>query len=178
MCVVCDRLDRASIELAILEMPEHPGDSIEAIADRFDVDVSSLKTHAVFHVPTVSNVETGSLARNMKLHEADMLSSVCNEYMATLTVLGRRVRSLAEGTSLPDSYYNDTNGDEEFGRQLKLTKMLTKPMVDLYIGLGSEIRSTVKTVAELNRMINGEDDGASAGLKALADALRGTPADD
>ena len=57
-----------------------------------------------------------------------------------------------------------------------MAKMLTKPMTDLYIGLGGEIRQAVKTMSEVDRMLNGPEDTATSGLRALADAIRGSGA--
>ena len=94
-----------------------------------------------------------------------MLAAVGQEYLVTLKTMGRRINKLAQVSSIDIE-------DEE--KQLKLAKLLTKPMVDLYVGLGGEIRQTVKTMAELDRMLNGPEDNLSSGLGALAAAIRGS----
>lgn len=197
-CKICNHPDRAEIENAILTMtadaPPNEQNSIEKIAEHYKVPLDELKMHALFHTPLVGdgdieelhaaggcngdiqsfdpNVEQtlkaaprDSLTRKMKLREADMLASVGQEYLVTLKTMGRRINKLAQVSSIDIE-------DEE--KQLKLAKLLTKPMVDLYVGLGGEIRQTVKTMAELDRMLNGPEDNLSSGLGALAAAIRGS----
>lgn len=187
-CMICNHPKRDEIENALLTMvfdaPPNASNSIEAIADQYSVSLEELKMHAMFHTPLVGdgdvasinkktaavdnadgNVTTSrdSLTRKIKLREADMLATVGREYLVTLKTMGRRINKLAQISSIDVE-------DEE--KQLKLAKLLTKPMVDLYIGLGGEIRQTVKTMAELDRMLNGPEDSAITGLAALAQAIR------
>lgn len=187
-CMICNHPKRDEIENALLTMvfgaPPNASNSIEAIADQYSVSLEELKMHAMFHTPLVGdgdvasinqktttvdnadvNVTTSrdSLTRKIKLREADMLATVGREYLVTLKTMGRRINKLAQISSIDVE-------DEE--KQLKLAKLLTKPMVDLYIGLGGEIRQTVKTMAELDRMLNGPEDSAATGLAALAQAIR------
>lgn len=199
-CKICNHADRAEIENAILTMtadaPPNEQNSIEQIAEQYKVPLDELKMHALFHTPLVGDgdidvVEScacdgdscaipeatyvdgqpvkaeprDSLTRKMKLREADMLAAVGQEYLVTLKTMGRRINKLAQVSSIDIE-------DEE--KQLKLAKLLTKPMVDLYVGLGGEIRQTVKTMAELDRMLNGPEDNPSSGLGALAAAIRGS----
>lgn len=200
-CRICNHPDRAEIENAILTMtadaPPNDENSIEAIAAQYNVPLNELKMHALFHTPLVGDgdieelksaetltmtagdtqleVESvkaaprDSLTRRMKLREADMLAAVGNEYLVTLKTMGRRINRLAQVSSIDIE-------DEE--KQLKLAKLLTKPMVDLYVGLGGEIRQTVKTMAELDRLLNGPEDNATTGLMALAKAIQGSDTSD
>ena len=188
MCTICNHPDRAEIENAILSMTDGVKTSIEVIAEQYDVSLSDLKMHALFHTPLVGaadieelrDAETlgdtehtevvraaprDSLTRRMKLREADLLAAVGNEYLVTMKTMGRRINKLAQVSEI-DIEDND--------RQLKLAKLLTKPMVDLYVGLGGEIRQTVKTMAELDRLLNGPEDSATSGLVALAKAIQGS----
>ena len=176
MCTICNHPDRAEIENAILSMTDEVKTSIEVIAEQYDVSLSDLKMHALFHTPLVDaadieelrdaetlggteqTVSVGatprdSLTRRMKLREADLLAAVGNEYLVTMKTMGRRINKLAQVSEI-DIEDND--------RQLKLAKLLTKPMVDLYVGLGGEIRQTVKTMAELDRLLNGPEDSATS----------------
>lgn len=190
-CRICNHRDRAEIENAILSMtasaPPNEHNTIEKIAEQFDVPIDDLKMHALFHTPLVGDSDiadlhaatTGvesdrngdkgtqreSLTRKMKLREADMLAAVGQEYLVTLKTMGRRINNMTQVSSI------DVEEDE---KQIKVAKLLTKPMVDLYIGLGSEIRQTVKTMAELDRMLNGPEDNGMSGLNALAAAIRGS----
>lgn len=189
LCTICNHPDRAEIENAILSMTDstQSGEktSIEVIAEQYDVSLADLKMHALFHTPLVgaadleqlgvTDSEQGdqdekavprdSLTRRMKLREADLLAAVGNEYLVTLKTMGRRINKLAQVSEI-DVEDND--------RQLRLAKLLTKPMVDLYVGLGGEIRQTVKTMAELDRLLNGPEDSATSGLVALAKAIQGS----
>lgn len=188
LCTICNHPDRAEIENAILSMTDGSKLSIEVIAEQYDVSLADLKMHALFHTPLVGaadleelrDAETlgdteqtevvraaprDSLTRRMKLREADLLAAVGNEYLVTLKTMGRRINKLAQVSEI-DVEDND--------RQLKLAKLLTKPMVDLYVGLGGEIRQTVKTMAELDRLLNGPEDSATSGLVALAKAIQGS----
>ena len=188
LCTICNHPDRAEIENAILSMTDGVKTSIEVIAEQYDVSLSDLKMHALFHTPLVDaadieelrDAETlgdteqtevvraaprDSLTRRMKLREADLLAAVGNEYLVTMKTMGRRINKLAQVSEI-DIEDND--------RQLKLAKLLTKPMVDLYVGLGGEIRQTVKTMAELDRLLNGPEDSTTSGLVALAKAIQGS----
>ena len=189
LCTICNHPDRAEIENAILSMTDGVKTSIEVIAEQYDVSLSDLKMHALFHTPLVDAADLeelrdadmtagdtvlteaerpaprDSLTRRMKLREADLLAAVGHEYLVTMKTMGRRINKLAQVSEI-DIEDND--------RQLKLAKLLTKPMVDLYVGLGGEIRQTVKTMAELDRLLNGPEDSATSGLMALAKAIQGS----
>ena len=188
LCTICNHPDRAEIENAILSMTDGSKTSIEVIAEQYDVSLADLKMHALFHTPLVGAADLeelrdaealgdteqtvavratprDSLTRRMKLREADLLAAVGNEYLVTMKTMGRRINKLAQVSEI-DIEDND--------RQLKLAKLLTKPMVDLYVGLGGEIRQTVKTMAELDRLLNGPEDSATSGLMALAKAIQGS----
>lgn len=186
-CKICSHPERAEIENAILSMTTAPVEermTVEEIAKEFEVDLNELKMHALFHTPLVSKQDVEvveqsdatedasapdtsreSLTRKMKLREADMLATVSNEYLVTLKAMGRRLSKLTAVSSI------DPEDDD---KQFQLSKLLTKPMVDLYIGLGGEIRQNVKTMAELDRMLNGPQDSTAGGLVALAQAIRGS----
>ena len=189
VCSICNSAYRADIENAILSMtsaatPEQRV-SIEEIAAQFDVDIDALKAHALFHAPMVTRFDIpqttdemedvaeepkagDSLTRRMKLHEADQLATVINEYMVTLKAMGRRINRLASTSTIPA---------EEEDKQYALAKLLTKPMVDLYLGLGGEIRQTCNTMADIDRKLNGPQETAGSGLTALAEAIRSSAAE-
>ena len=179
MCKICNSSMRMDIESSILRMTEDHEQTIDEIAEQFGCDVDELKTHALFHTPLVRACDLDpnyeekpqpfntschdSLTRQMKLREVDLLSEVANNYMLTLKTMGRRINKLAQVVSIDAE-------DEE--KEVKLAKLLTKPMVELYLGTGGEIRQTVKTMAEINHILNGESDPTANGLAALANAIR------
>lgn len=205
-CFICNHPDRGEIENAILQMtsaatPEERV-SLENIAEQFDLkgkdQYNQLKMHALFHMPLVTkhDLEVAaadlsdhfaegavvketpesstytegrmSMAQKLKLHEADMLTAVNHEYLVTLKAMGRRLNKLAHTSSIDDE-------DQE--QTLKISKWMTKPMVDLYLGLGAEIRKNVATLAEVDRALNGPQDSAASGLAALASAIRNSGSD-
>lgn len=180
MCKICNSPDRADIENAILSISMENGPTIDSIADQYQLDVNELRAHALWHTPLVAPEEITvaaayndqpvvegktSLVRRMKLREADVLNAVNNEYMVTLKALGRRINRLAARSDI------DVEDQE---KEVKLAKLLTKPMVDAYIGLGGEIRQNVKAMAEIDRLLNGPQDSTAGGLQALADAIKGS----
>lgn len=190
-CEICNRADRADIENAILSMHEVSGSGIEFIAEQFGCDLTELKRHAMFHLPLcdqlmmedpkfkpgVSTEEVDpreaehrtSLTRKLKLREADILEATSHEYLITLKALGRRINRLTKTSTI--------EGEDE-DLQLRIAKYLTKPMVELYIGVGGEIRSNVKQLAEIDRMLNGPQENTGSGLMALAKAIQGSGSDD
>lgn len=186
MCSICNRSDRGEIENAILNISAESGLTVESIAEQYKLDLQELRNHALFHTPLVApcdivtqttelqlNPEAEakvptSLARKMKLREADILATVNNEYLVTLKAMGRRINRLANVSSIDA---------EDEAKKVELAKLLTKPMVDLYIGLGGEIRQNVRAMAEVDRMLNGPQDSSTNGLLALADAIRGSGGD-
>lgn len=183
MCSICNRSDRAEIENAILNISAESGLTVESIAEQYKLDLQELRNHALFHTPLVApcdivtqttelqlNPEAeakvpASLARKMKLREADILATVSNEYLVTLKAMGRRINRLANVSEIDA---------EDDAKKVELAKLLTKPMVDLYIGLGGEIRQNVRAMAEVDRMLNGPQDNSTNGLQALADEIRGS----
>lgn len=186
MCSICNRSDRAEIENAILNISAESGLTIESIAEQYKLNIDELRNHALFHTPLVAPCDIvtpttdlqlnpdaeakvpTSLARKMKLREADILATVNNEYLVTLKAMGRRINRL---TSISEIDAEDAE------KKVELAKLLTKPMVDLYIGLGGEIRQNVKAMAEVDRMLNGPQDSGSNGLMALAEAIKGSGGD-
>lgn len=183
MCSICNRSDRAEIENTILNISAESGLTIDKIAEQYQLDPQELRNHALFHTPLVTpcDIVTSdtelklnpdaeakvptSLARKMKLREADILATVNNEYLVTLKAMGRRINRLANVSSIDA---------EDEAKKVELAKLLTKPMVDLYIGLGGEIRQNVKAMAEVDRMLNGPQENNNNGLQALAEAIRGS----
>lgn len=175
MCSICNRADRAEIENAVLSISTESGLTVEMIAEQYGCSLADLRTHALFHTPLVSTaaVEASettpeprpSLTRKIRLREADILEAVSNEYLVTLKAMGRRINKLANGSSIDA---------EDADKAVQLAKLLTKPMVDLYVGLGGEIRQNVRAMAEVDRMLNGPQENGNSGLQALADAIRGS----
>lgn len=153
-CLVCDHANRFEIEQALLHLSETC--TLEAISKLYEVPIEDLKQHAIFHNPmNVVDVEDPSISKMIKISEADIVSETIKEYSITLKNIGRRINNYA-CSDVAD---------------VKLEKILTKSVVDLYLGLGSEIRQSVKALAEINQILNGPKDDSTSGLEALALAI-------
>lgn len=193
-CSICSHENRAEMETAILSIsPSNPSFSIEAIAESFGVGAQELRIHALMHTPLAldfSSKSESALVENFKLkagatspqtsnappdynsatsrqritdlvnmREGDMLMAVANEYLTTITSLGRRIKRYAT--------------DNSEGSDQRLVNFCSKPITDLYIGTGAELRKAIEGIRELNASINGEHDAGADGLKALGEALAG-----
>lgn len=168
-CSICAHPKRAEIEKAILRISStNPSITIEGIAEEYGVTPEDIKKHAILHqaLPTdlipVEEPKEGvvvrdTLARRAKIQEAQLLEDIAFEYYTTLKNLGVKINGMIT--------------DEE---DIKFTKLLTKPVADMYISLGTEIRQTVSAMAELDRMLNGPKDDNASGLTALAMAIAGS----
>lgn len=157
VCKICTHPQRAEIEAAILRIsPTDPSVSMDSIAEEYGVEVTDIKKHALLHTALgMSPEDSESIARKLKLRESDMLTEVAVEYLVTLKGVGRRLnRYIAEGED-----------------SVRFEKMLTKPVVDMYLGLGSEIRQTVKAIADIDHLMNGPKEDNTSGLAALAAAI-------
>lgn len=158
-CAICDHPSRYAIEQALMHLG--PSLTIDNIADEYDVDLIDLKRHAMLHLPVVSvegceQDSQMSLAGKMKMKEVSMLEEVAVEYLITLKNVGRRINLFASDD------------------KVAFEKLLTKPVADLYVNLGSEIRQTVEAIADIDVKLNGPKEDNTSGLAALAAAINGS----
>jgi len=101
----------------------------------------------------------GSIQRNLKLREGDILAATAQEYMVTLKNLGRKINKFIDNADTPDGM----SAQQRF---------LRKPVMDAYVMIGGEIRQTIKTMADIDRMLNAaEPESPVSGLNALANAI-------
>lgn len=156
-CKICDHENREQIDRAVMEMT--PGEydvQLKQIAKKFQVPLSDLKVHVMSCKPICLEGEPKeSMAKQIRFQEADMLGNVMCEYYSTLTLIGGRIRQMAEKSE-----------DSSFAR------VLTKPVVDLYLGAGNEIRKVAESLSDINTEVNGPKTDAASGLVALADAIK------
>lgn len=154
-CPICKSEHREDIErvLFTVEPNEAATDTLEKIAREYDVTVEDLQRHDLFHSP-LGSPTSDSIVRQIKMRETDMLAAVSEDYAMTIQIVGKRIRKRAGDNGV------------EFERSL------TKPMVELYTGCGSELRNNVKAIADINNLLNGPKDDGLGGLRALAEALR------
>lgn len=153
-CKVCTDPRRSEIELAILNIDGTI--TVETIAQDFEVPEDDIRMHALMHTPlSETSAQADTLAKKIKLKEADMLSRTAHDYLITMTSIGRKIRSYSDNEDAIAS------------------KLISKSVVDLYLGCGAEIRQTVNALSDLNSKLNG-DPTAKTGLQALAEALAAT----
>ena len=161
VCSVCNHPRRAQIERYILNMCDRGEDvDLAVVADRWGLNLDDLKNHIILHsslgLSSFGNKlpKHQTLAQKIGVREADILLEVANEYMLTLRALGNEL------------------SDRIADKDEPIFRTLTKPVTDMYLGLGSEVRATIKTVGELNAMVNGPADNGASGLEAIANAIR------
>lgn len=153
-CEICSHPDREIIEAALFKMPmDNSTETLLKIAQAFDVSVESLQNHFLMHSSFESDT---SIVRQIKMREADMLAAVALDQMETIKVVGKRMRR----------YANVSDEDD-----IRFEKILSKPLVDLYVGAGESLRKTVQTLTEINQLLNGPKDDGSSGLDALAQVI-------
>lgn len=127
------------------------------VAEKYHIDEDVVRQYAVLYMK--SNDETEglvSIARKTKLKEAYVLEDTLTEYSKTLKKMSKFIHK---------------NLDESEDNPTLFSKILTKSVSDMFVGLGGEIRQTVKTLSELDMQLNGPKNDNSNGLQALADAI-------
>ena len=160
-CSVCNHEKRAEIEQALL--CRSMGDlsvTIESIAKKYDLKPIDVQIHALMHAtisePNGVDDKPVTLVESVRFKEAESLRQSTFEYQNTLTLLGAKLREEI-------SAHTDKN---------PTLQKLSRATVDLYLGLGGEIRSAVDSLVRMNNMINGEDNGGLKGLADLVTAIR------
>lgn len=157
-CPVCMHSQRAQIENAILNAPTT--DTLERVAAEYNIDMHALQVHVLMHSPIGADTETidrESIARKSKTREMDLLFAAANDYMVTLKTVGDKITQEANK-----------------GDFTSFSRGLSKAIVDLYLGTGNELRNTIKTIMDIDNILNGPKDSSTSGLEALAKAIRGS----
>lgn len=170
ICEICNHNQRQKIEQALVCRSLGNSEiTIESIAKEFDLNVRELQVHALMHtyLPDVGGIdeesaEPSTLTAAIKFKEAEILQATSQEYYATLKNLGAKVNSMI---------VRHTDDNPTLHR-------LSKATVDLYLGLGSEIRSTMDTLIKMNTAVNGENDKGLDAIASLVSAIRGSDSDD
>lgn len=153
-CKICTHSNRVEIERALMNLGSSI--SIESIAETYDVPIEDLKIHALFHAPvSISDDASESIVRNLKLRESDMLSEVATEYLITLKGLSRKINGALSEDMDP----------------IVFSRMVNKSLVELYLGVGAEVRKTVSAIAEIDNILNGPKEDNTSGLAALVSAI-------
>lgn len=152
-CTICNHPKRAEIEQDMLNISATY--TAEMVAEKYDVNATELKKHAIEHS---QEIEETSIARKLRLREADMLSEVAEGYLTTFKQMNGRIQNLISESECDES-------------SVKFERLLTKPVSDTYLGIGAEIRKTVRTLAEVQQILEGPKNDSVSGLEALAQAI-------
>lgn len=162
-CTVCNHDNRLDIEKALLCISSGVGgQTIEDVADEFNIHIRDLQVHAVMHVPldqTASqsndDVKQESIVQSINKVEAVRLHRAADDYLCTLKNLSAKINKIintSDETSL---------------------RLLTKSTVDLYLGSGAELRNITNAIVQMNQTLNGENNAGAAALADLIGAIRG-----
>lgn len=159
-CPICNHIQRAEIEQKLLYRSAGDGTvTLEQIATEYKVRVLDLQVHALMHTSVISQSESGeatTLVQAIKFKEGEYLRQSIIDYQLTMAVLGGKIRTIVHEHSSEESTLHK----------------LTKPVVDLYLGLGTEIRSAVDLLTKMNGSLNDSSNNALDGLKALVTAIK------
>lgn len=162
-CPICGHPNREEIEAVLYRVtPDNADETLQKLADTYDIDVEAFVTHAMFHAAldlTPAGEQT-SIVRQLKLREIDMLAQCAKDYADTMTLVGSRIRAKARNEA-------DKDGLDD----IRFERSMTKGLVDLYLGCGDNVRKTVKDIADINQILNGPKDEGLSGLGALAAAI-------
>lgn len=154
-CSICEHEDRRQIEEYLIASDYGVnGMSLADIAEKYGVPLVDLQVHALMHTPLarLEDSEVGtSIADGLKKREASLLSMMADEYWITLKNTGKAIRTTVQNES---------------GR-------LTKQMVDLYVGVGNNLRQTMESIVAMDQKINGENDAGTRALVDIVKAIRG-----
>lgn len=102
----------------------------------------------------------GSLRANLKLREADLLAASAQDLLLTQKNVSREINRQI------DSITRDPNGI------IDQKQFLRQPVCDMYTGIAGELRQTVRTLADIDKMLNSsETDTQMSDLRALSFAL-------
>lgn len=170
-CPICNHKKRDKIEQEVNAMQFSSGDdtnTLHKIAEKYKVKYNDLLIHTVMHISTaddcniISTKENAedtkhtSLASSIKRKEADILQSVLEDQTATFKNLSLKINSIV------------SNHTEE----KPTLQQLSKSVVDLYLGTGQAIRSTVDTITKMNLVVNGEKNDGLSSLAGLVQVLK------
>lgn len=167
-CPVCNHSKRDEIEAVLYRLtPSNGTEMMDKLSEAYDIDLEDLQRHAMFHatMDLTATDEQSSIVRQIKLRETDLLAQCAKDYADTLSLVGQRIRTKARNESDADGMDN-----------IQFERSMTKPLVELYIGCGDNVRKTIKDIADINQILNGPKDDGLSGLGALAAAIASSKA--
>lgn len=156
-CRVCNHTKRDEIDKALMSIngTSNLESTIREVSSRYGIPVNALKVHYTLHCSVMEDAKnTASMADKVNMNEADALRETIRNYLVTLTNTGTKLNDILE------------EGDDA-----QTLRMIQKPIVDLYLGCGAEIRGTVDALIRLNVAVNGNESTATNSLKLLVETL-------
>lgn len=154
-CLCCLHPQRYLLERRLLReisghLPEDDGSTllsaefVDDLSLEFGVSPEEILHHADFHMTVRPGQQT--LETKTNLTEATLLTDALYDGIATIDHVGKIIRGLGED---------------------RLSRVLSKEIVDLYVGTQKAVRDHVDALARLDAQINGTKDQSSASLDAL-----------
>lgn len=156
-CRICSHPKRAEIEDKLMSArgTEELDTVIDQVSKEYKLSKIDLKVHMTLHCTVMEDAKDAvSMADKIKMNEADTLRETIKNYLVTLTNTGTKLNDILE------------DGDDA-----QTLRMIQKPIVDLYLGCGAEIRGTVEALIKLNAAVNGNESTATNSLRLLIETL-------
>lgn len=156
-CRLCSHPKRAEIEDKLMSArgTEELDTVIDQVSKEYKLSKIDLKVHMTLHCTVMEDAKDAvSMADKIKMNEADTLRETIKNYLVTLTNTGTKLNDILE------------DGDDA-----QTLRMIQKPIVDLYLGCGAEIRGTVEALIKLNAAVNGNESTATNSLRLLVETL-------
>lgn len=156
-CRICSHPKRAEIEDKLMSArgTEELDTVIDQVSKEYKLSKIDLKVHMTLHCTVMEDAKDAvSMADKIKMNEADTLRETIKNYLVTLTNTGTKLNDILE------------DGDDA-----QTLRMIQKPIVDLYLGCGAEIRGTVEALIKLNAAVNGNESTATNSLRLLVETL-------
>lgn len=156
-CRICNHPKRKEIEDKLMSVrgTEELDAVIDEVSKEYKLSKIDLKVHLTLHCSVLEEAkDAASMADKIKMNEADTLRETIKNYLVTLTNTGTKLNDILE------------EGDDA-----QTLRMIQKPIVDLYLGCGAEIRGTVESLIKLNAAVNGNESTATNSLRLLVETL-------
>ena len=163
-CTVCEHPNRVDIDTALLSgQPINKVGVFYGVASKHIIahkelcspylatqdDFNQMVQNEVYEILETENINTSQSATPKKpasfgaqlgLRETDILVSSINQMLIMQTSLGREINKFLTNMDTPEGL-------------LAQQKFLRKPVMDAYVLVGSEIRQSVKTLADIQAML-------------------------
>jgi len=163
-CPICNHDKREEIEQKLLCRTAEVG--LDQIAQEYNVKVLDLQVHSIMHNSLIAakedpKAEPSTLVEKIRFKEGEYIRNTIMDYQSTLLILGTQIRSILRTSTVEDPTLHK----------------IGKATVELYLGIGAEIRSSVDLLTKMNGALNGDSNAALNGLSALVTAIANSSQD-